>query len=114
MLGLTHKPKHEAPKDIRFVVYRSRRRCDNTPLMDFSLPVTRAQATRSFEACLARRDITPDNGRRLLITGPDYAVQPEDHGDPLLIGVAAVKAVLSAQEFEAFAAQTAQYALEAE
>lgn len=114
MLGLTHKPKHAAGPDVRFVVYRSRRRCDGRQLHGFTQPATQVQALDAFRRCLARRDITPANGRRMLITGPDYAVQPEDHGDPELIGAAAVRAVLSDAEFEAFCGQTARYALEAE
>jgi hypothetical protein len=40
-------------------------------------------------------------GRRLIITGPDYCVQPDDVDDPLLIGDAAVRAVLTPGEYSA-------------
>lgn len=112
MLGLKSNPNRTA-LSVHFVVYRSRR-CDDGGQMGFAEPATREQAMRAFDACVAREDITPANGRRLIVAGPDYRVQGEDLNDPLLIGAAAVRAVLSDQEWLAFAAQTARYALEAE
>lgn len=37
--------------------------------------------------------------RRLVVTGPDWVVQPDDPTDPLLIGDAALKAVLDPEEY---------------
>jgi hypothetical protein len=74
-------------------------------------PAGREAAFAAFAGCVQMRKITPFNGRRLLLAGPDYCVQPDDHDDPLLIGAAAVRAVLTPAEFEAHARQTAEYAL---
>jgi len=58
--------------------------------------------------------VTPHSGRRVFVTGPDYCVQPEDHSDPLLIGAAALHAVLSPAEYAAIVqAPVAAAALEA-
>jgi hypothetical protein len=114
MLGLTtRKPQHKAGPDVHFVVYRSRQ-CAHGGSMGFTEPATRSQAMRAFDACVAKGDITPTNGRRLIVAGPDYLVQPDDPNDPLLIGDAAVKAVLSPAEYQAHLGQFARYALEAE
>jgi hypothetical protein len=41
-----------------------------------------------------------ERGRRLMVTGPDWCTQPEDHDDPLLVGDAGLKAVLTAREYQ--------------
>lgn len=110
MLGLKSNPNRTA-LSVHFVVYRSRR-CDDGGQMGFAEPATREQAMRAFDACVAREDITPANGRRLIVTGPDYVVQPDDLNDPLLIGDTAVKAVLSPVEYEAYLGQFVAAALE--
>ena len=40
-----------------------------------------------------------DQTRRLVVTGPDWVMQPEDHTDPLPDADVALKAVLTAQEY---------------
>lgn len=114
MLGLTHKPKRKAPHDIHFVVYRSPRTCDAGPTGHSVTAPNHRQALEAFGEAVATGVFSPSNGRRILVTGPDYQVQPDSPEDPLLLGAYAVRAVLSDAEFEAFAAQTARYALEAE
>lgn len=111
MLGLKSKPRHAVGPDVHHVVYRSRTCGGPVNIVE---PATQRQARQVFDICVAKGWFTPTNGRRILVTGPDHLVQPEDHNDPLLIGAAAVRAVLSDAEFEAFAAQTVRYALEAE
>jgi hypothetical protein len=82
---------------------------------------TRAQCLEAFRGCLYTIDpgsgdyaVTPYSGRRVFVTGPDYCIQPEDHSDPLLIGTAALREVLSPAEYAAIVqAPFAAAALEA-
>jgi hypothetical protein len=110
MLGLKHKASVEKPAGVHFVVYRSRR-CDGSMSLSAD-PCTEAQALEAFKQCVAKGYITPTNGRRLIVTGPDYTVLPDNPDDPLLIGDTAVKAVLSEQEYRAYLGQYVAAALE--
>jgi hypothetical protein len=85
-----------APKaETYFFVYRAR------GVEGFQESGTKEQVLEAFAQCLANGYITPTNGRRIVIAGPDYRVQPEDVNDPLLVGDAAVRAVLTEREYEA-------------
>lgn len=65
------------------------------------------QAIAACQGCIYTVDpggdyaITPFTGRRVYVTGPDYCIQPDDPSDPLLIGLAAVRAVLEPDEYAA-------------
>jgi hypothetical protein len=112
MFGL--KSKNSA-KDTYVLVYRGQ----GTPGQ--AEECTRDQAMAAFTGCLYTIDpnsgdyaVTPHSGRRVFVTGPDYCVQPEDHSDPLLIGTAALREVLSPAEYAAIVqAPVAAAALEA-
>lgn len=82
-------------KPVFLVVHRS----PSTP--GFEETATREQALEAFRQIVALGHHDPRSRRRLLVTGPDYCVQPEDLNDPLLIGEVAVKAVLTEREYEA-------------
>lgn len=98
MFGLNSKNSAGA---TYVVVYRGA----GTP--GFQEPATREQALAAFQGCIYTVDpggdyaITPFTGRRVYVTGPDYCIQPDDPSDPLLIGLAAVRAVLEPDEYAA-------------
>lgn len=66
---------------------------------------SREQALNDFTAAVIYADhagepYTPyDRGRRLVATGPDWCKQPDDPADPLVVGEAAVRSVLTAEEY---------------
>lgn len=114
MLGLKSKTAAEKV-DAWIVAYRGPRQpCGAAPAGHEVIAPGAAEALDAFGEAVASGVFTPTNGRRLFVTGPDYAVRTDDVDDPLLIGVTAVKAVLSDQEFAAFCGPTVRYALEAE
>lgn len=98
MLGLKSKsaPKEEQhPTGVYFVVYRG-------PHGNLtSDPISRELAFDKLDEFVAKKYPT-HGGRRLIITGPDYCVQPDDVDDPLLVGDAALRATLSRAEYEAY------------
>lgn len=81
MLGLARKPQHKAGPAVHFVVYRSPRTCDAGPTGHTVTAPHHKQALAAFREAVATGVFSPSNGRRILVTGPDYAVQPEDHND---------------------------------
>lgn len=100
MLGFKHKnASKEEPRYV--VVYRG----VGTP--GFEEIATRDQAMAAFTGCLHTVEpggsyaITPHSGRRVYVTGPDYRGQIDDPTDPLLVGEAAVRAVLTPAEYTA-------------
>lgn len=66
---------------------------------------TRDAALNDFTAALIYADhagepYSPhDRLRRLVATGPDWCKQPDDPADPLVVGDAAVRSVLTAEEY---------------
>lgn len=66
---------------------------------------TREQAMNDFTAALIYAEhgaegFTPySRERRLVVTGPDWEMQPDDPDDPLLIGNVALAAVLTPAEY---------------
>jgi hypothetical protein len=97
VLGLKSKsaPREEAVAPAFFVVYRG-------PHGNLtSDPIGRDLAFEKLDEFVAKRYPT-HGGRRLIITGPDYCVQPDDVDDPLLIGDAALRATLTPAEYEAY------------
>lgn len=67
----------------------------------FEETATKGQALEAFRQCVGRGYFDPRTRRRIYVTGPDYCVQPEDPSDPLLIGTAALRAVLAPGEYAA-------------
>lgn len=72
----------------------------------FTDTMSREQALAAFVGCLYVSDpatgdyaVTPWSGRRIYVTGPDYCIQDDDPSDPLLIGTAALRAVLAPDEY---------------
>lgn len=78
---------------------------------------SRAAALDDFTATLIYADhggepFSPhDRGRRLIATGPDWCRQPDDPTDPLVVGDAAVRSVLTAEEYSLIVHGTVAQAL---
>jgi hypothetical protein len=93
------KSSTEKPADVWFVIERDHRWADEYQRDSL------AAALRDFGAWLKGSLVrgegySPhDRTRRLVVTGPDWFVQPDDPTDPLLIGDAALKAVLDPEEY---------------
>lgn len=94
MLGFKSKSASKA-EPVYVVVYRGPRG------RGFEEIATREQAMEAFEQCVGLGHFSPATRRRMFVTGPDYCIQPEDPTDPLLIGTAALRAVLDGDEYAA-------------
>lgn len=94
-----------------FLIYR-RPRCGTVPPGGFTRQINGNQADTIFKVTAEFAQPTPRNGRRILITGPDYCIQPEDYSDPLVTGEEGVKRALSEQEYQAYLGLTAAAVLE--
>jgi hypothetical protein len=94
-----------------FLIYRSPR-CGDQPPGGFTEQLTKDQARTAFKLAVHRADVSPRNGRRVLIAGPDYCIQPEDFTDPLVTGEEGVKRALSPEEWQAYVGLTVAAVLE--
>lgn len=89
----------ERPADVWFVIERDHRWADEYQRD------SRDAALDTFGRWIAQsayrgEGYSPhDSSRRLVVTGPDWVVQPDDPTDPLLYGDAALKAVLDPEEY---------------
>jgi hypothetical protein len=95
-----------------FLIYRSPR-CGDIPPASIAEQIPAHLADDLFRNCVASGLASPRNGRRVVITGPDYTVQPEDYTDPLVTGEEGVKRALTPEEYEAYLGLTAAALLEA-
>lgn len=94
MLGFKSKSASKR-EPVYVVVYRS------PAARGFEETATHEQAMEAFQQCVGLGHFSPDTRRRIFVAGPDYCVQPDDPTDPLLIGPAALRAVLSDEEYAA-------------
>lgn len=90
------KHKNASKEDpVYVVVYRNPRG------QGWEIVATHDTAMDAFEAVVSRGYVNPYERRRMFVTGPDYCVQPDDPDDPLLVGDAALRAVLTPAEYAA-------------
>lgn len=106
LLKSKNAPKEEA---VYLVVFRG------PGVPGFEETATKQQAFEAFRQCIGMGYLNPYDRRRLYVTGPDYCIQPDDPSDPLLIGPAALRAVLTEVEYAALPqVQTVRCALVSE